>query len=643
MPRQTRSRVASSRRGESSSPGPATAPLPAKTAPEAPARSDSTDIYGISDREVEYQRKAKQTAETEQPAAAGGDGGAKKPSIKTVAARRSTRGRASVTSNVLDTAALQGSKRRRDAAMNELDNLTSTTDDAADSSAAAGSPVVELGRKDHTAMEASSLLGPRARGSLSGMEIMDDEIFGNLDSSFDVTGFDGKDGASTSGARSADTSTFSVSVFRRQPRRRRSSIVGRDDAPIRPSSRAPTTPGLSSTFSMGNFKRRQRQASILMSSAQKASLGLQRSENADETGNNDNDEAVASGGEEESFLPEAEGTPTRPSHGRRSTIHNQEAAEDVEGPSGNEAAIEEDGQRETRSRKRKSTDAHEGEAAKRQAVETEDEEDAVHPSIELDERSSPPSFVDRRHRTPELDSDILAPPQSSSSQDGSPTMWPSLRDLGKKTHRHAPVRARKAEVAMDDAMSDISEPPSLTHSPNIKPGKLPTRHKRQESPKLSTADLEALLPRRRRRPQRDGEGDDFELSDSEQERARLRSKSRAAAKKTTQPLRGNSKANRTNQAEHAPAPAKRSTRRLYGSRHFDKENTAEGDSIEVSAEANSEPLDDTAFEADVTEDMSSSDLAEELKAASRKFKEVDKWELDFEEVVEPSSDLPEGR
>lgn len=634
MARQTRSRVASSRHAEPSSS--AIKPAPAKAAPEAPIRSDSTDIYGVSDREVEYQRKAKQAAAADQSVT---DGAVDQSTI-TMATRRSARGRALVATNNLDTVALQSSKKRRDAAMNKLDNLTSTSNDAADSSAANDSPVAELGRKDHAVMEASSLLGPRARGSLSGMEIMDDEIFGNLGSSFDMTGHDGKGGASTEGIRSADTSTFSVSVFRRPTRRRRSSIIGKDDAPIRPSSRPPTTPGLSSNFSMGNFQRRRRQPSILMSSAQKASLGLQRNRNPDETNDNENDEAVASGGEEESFFPEAEGTPVRPSQGRRSTIHNKEDDEEVEEISDVEVAVEDEVQPETRSRKRKSMDAHESEAAKRQAVEAEEDDEEIHSSIELDERSSPPSFVERRHRTSELDSDILAPPQSSSSQEGSPTMWPSLRDLGKKNHRQAPARARKADLVEDDAMSDISEPPSLTHSPNFKATKPAAKNKRKESPKLSTADLEAWLPRRRRRAPQDYEDDEFGLSDSEQERQRP--KSRAAKKRTTQPLHSNSKVNHTNQSKSTSAPAKRSTRRKYGSRHFDKENTAEGDSIEVTDEA-AEPLDDTAFEADVTEDPPSQDLAEELKAASRKFKEVDKWELDFEEVVEPSSDLPEGR
>lgn len=608
MPRPTRSRVASSRRGETSSVNPTSAPAQANKADETPMRSDSTDIYGVSDRELERQRKTKDNTAS-------------------VGSRRSTRSRATVATTAVDATALETSKKRRDAAMNRLDDLTSTTTDAVDSSEVVGSPVVELGRKD-LGMEASSLLGPRGGDgggvSLSNMEIMDDEIFGNLDSSFDVTQYNDKDRTATSGTRSADTSTFSVGVFRRQTRRRQSSIVGKDDAPIRPSSRGPTTPGLSTTFSLGNFKRRQRQPSILMSSAQKATLGLQQSRAASEEVGNEN--AVESEGEgEESFFPEAEGTPIRPSQGRKSMLQDMEDE------------VEADGQRETRSRKRKSTEAHEVEAAKRQAVEAAEEDEAIHQSIEMDERSSPPSFIERRRTSPELDSDILAPPASSSSREGSPTVWPSLRDLGKKRHRQPPSRARKATPVLEDDMSDVSEPPSLTHSPNIKATKVIAKDKRKESPKFSTADLEALLPRRRHKARQDDKGDEYQLSESEQEQRAPR-----AAKKSGRSLHGTSKADQSNKAKQTAAPAKRPTRRTYGSRAFERENTAEGNSIEVAGRA-STPLDDTAFEADVQDDTSNLDLGNELKAASRKFKEVDKWELDFEEVVEPSSDLPEGR
>ncbi|KAJ4391131.1 hypothetical protein N0V93_004746 [Gnomoniopsis smithogilvyi] len=622
MPRPTRaSRL---RRGAEATPAasntssdpaaPALAPAPATIEKFTIISSDNAeDIYGVSDREVERQR------------------------------------RLSVGSNA-SAVALAAAQRDREAALSRLDNLTSTTGDAMNSS-----DVPELGRKE-MAIE-SSLLGHKglgmessllggARGNLSGMEINDSEIFGNLDSSFDDAGAKETTG-SHSGTRSADTSTFNVSVFRRQPsrRRRQSSIVGKDDAPIRPSSRGPTTPGLGSTLNLGNFRRRQRQPSILLSSAQKANLGLQRSRATSA----ETETAVAVDSDmEESFLPEAEGTPVRLSRGRNSAAGQAEE--------GSEATPDVDVGRETRSKKRKSTESHETEAAKRQAVEREASE-TIHDSVEADmpssplsvhdsEPSSPPSFImrsiQRRRVSQGLDSDILAPPVDSDSEEDGPMMWPSLKDLGKKRHG-GPSRTQKATPALeDDDMSDLSDPPSLTHSPNFKATKPAAKVKRQESPKLSTADLEALLPRRRRKARRDPyDSDNQENSASEQEERPRR----AAKKKPAKPLNGISKTNRTNTTSTAPAsaPAKRTTRRTYGSRSFDEENTIEGDSIEVNEEA-STPLDDTAFEADVNEETTTTlGLPAELKAASKKFKEVDKWELEFEEVVEPSSDLPEGR
>ncbi|KAL1857678.1 hypothetical protein Daus18300_010198 [Diaporthe australafricana] len=616
MPRPTRSRAAASRKADSSSDA-APAPAPRTVRDEAPIQSDSTDnIYGVSDREIERQKKKKAAALSEQSATTTG---------------RSTRSRTSLASNAMDNTALQGSRTRRDAAMSRLDDLTSTTTDARDSSDMVVSPVVEAGR--NAQMEASSLLGPRGRaGDLSGLEINDSEIFGHLDSSFDISGHNDKDDSrgttatatgQQSGTRSADTSTFNVSVFKRQTRRRQSSIVGRDDAPIRPSSRGPTTPGLSSTFSLGNFKRRARQPSILLSSAQKASMSVQRSRAASQASEN----AVESDGEEESFLPEAEGTPVRRSSRRASAA--KDVSKSVEGG--------------TRSRKRKSTESHESEAAERRLMEADEE--AVHQSIEMDERSSPPSLLSH---TPELDDDsVLAPPASSSSSEaGSPMVWPALNMLGKKTRGRAARRSTKTP-ALDDDMSDISEPPSLTHSPNPKATNAGSKGKgkttsRRESPKLSTADLAALLPRRRRKARRDDEGSENEGPGPQQDVYDVSNQPRTSRKRAAQPVSGrSSKADQTNRAKPTPAPAKRSTRRTYGSRRFDKEDMVDGDAVEVGEDA-STPLDETMFDADETE-AAAEELGEELQAASKKFKEVDKWELDYEERVESSSPLPEGR
>ncbi|PSS00986.1 hypothetical protein BD289DRAFT_285690 [Coniella lustricola] len=644
MPRPTRSRVAAARRANAEAWTPSEPTPPAlstsivvadDTPKDAPHSipSDETDIYGISDREIERQRQARQDTVSLAADAT--------VTLRTTT-RRSTRTRTHVQASTAS-AALSTTRARRDEAMARLNDLTSTT-----AASAVTSPVREIGRNGDVVMDASSLLGGgsgirvggggaggRDLHNLSGLEINDSEIFGNLDNSLEDETLDGGErSAVQSGARSADTSAFNVSVFRRQSSRtrgRRRSIVGKDDAPIRPSSRGPTTPGLSSTFSLGNFKRRQRQPSILLSSAQKASVEPKQlrgpSAASGDEGVHGNEHALESD-MEDSFLPEAEGTPIRASRGMRNT-----------GDAINSHQEQSDGGRETRSRKRKSTESHDIEAAKRQAVEQEEEDNTIHQSVEMDEPpSSPPSFIARRRRvTPESDDAILAPPASSSSRETSPSAWPSLSNLGRRQRGRAPSRLKTP--ALDDDTSDLSEPPSLTHSPNYNATKAAPPAKKKESPIFSTADLKAMLPRRRKKAPVDGDDDVEDEENSSVGYEEL--PRRTAKKKTTKPGSGVSKAKELDEAVSLPLLPKRSTRRKYGSRRFERETTLEGESIEAMADE-SMPLDDTAFEADVN-DETTLDLSDELKAASKKFKEVDKWKLDFEEVVEPSSDLPEGR
>lgn len=594
-PAPARSRGAPLRRAE---------PTPAQTTTAPPpVHSDSTDIYGVSDREVERQKTTQK----------GKDANISAPT-EAPAATRSTRSRAPV-SNAQNAKALEDSRKRRDAAMSRLEDITSTTAAGDEESSAA-----ETGRKAAPATTRQS----QRRVEASGMEIMDDEIFGNLDSTMRD-----EDDSTDRVTRSTDTSTFNVSVFKRRPRRQ-SSIVGRDDAPIRPSSRGPNTPGISSTFNLGHFKRRAREPSILMSSAQKERLQLpQPDSDADENAVEDDDDEK--GEEEEAdFLPDAEGTPARPSRGRIS------------------AAMERDGSPEpttkARSRKRKSNESHETEAGKRQAVGPDNE---IHESIEIDVGlSSPPSVLERsRNQTPEADDDILAPP-ASSSVEGSPTAWPSIKALG-KTHTRRPV-AKKTPEPNDDGLSEMSSPPSLTHSPNFPAPKPVAKSKAKgappkELPQVSTADLEALLPRRRNKTRRSDPDDPLAMEDSNDDEIRV-APARAARRKQSRPLGGASTASQAKAKGNAKeTSSEKRARRTYGSRNFsDKENTVEGDSIEVAPD-NVDAEDDTTFSADATPEKTAEQLGEELKQAAKKFKEVDKWELAFEECVESSSPIQEGR
>ncbi|AEO69008.1 uncharacterized protein THITE_43207 [Thermothielavioides terrestris NRRL 8126] len=232
MPRPKRSRVAAARPTKAPSPSAresrqssAAPPAVAKPA-TAQARYPSSDIYDVSDREKE--RIKQRVAEA-----------AKSESRRTSASQR-------LALNSEQAKALAAARSRRDDAMNRLDDLTSTSrpDDT------------ESRAIEHSPGESAANLQPRLSNA-SGLDLDDDPF--NLDDSLADTEHGSEE--TQTGYRSTDTSSFNISLFRRRPRA--SSVAGRDDVPIRPSSRGQNTPSISSTLTFGNFKRRARERSIL--------------------------------------------------------------------------------------------------------------------------------------------------------------------------------------------------------------------------------------------------------------------------------------------------------------------------------------------------------------------------------------------
>ncbi|AEO58131.1 hypothetical protein MYCTH_101406 [Thermothelomyces thermophilus ATCC 42464] len=228
MPRPKRSRVGATR--PTRAPSPAPDGQAAEKAPTvAPAEVPGSDIYDVSDREKERinQRVA-------QAAKAGSHS-------------RRTRASEHLNLNSEQAKALEDSRRRRDDAMDRLDDLTSTSRPNR-----SDSPDIEHSRRE-------SVSEPQRRlTDASGLDL-DDDIFANLDDSLDDTANSFEE--TRTGYRSADTSSINVAMFKRRPRQ--SSVAGRDDAPIRPSSRGQNTPSISTTLNFSNFKRRAREPSIL--------------------------------------------------------------------------------------------------------------------------------------------------------------------------------------------------------------------------------------------------------------------------------------------------------------------------------------------------------------------------------------------
>jgi len=155
--------------------------------------------------------------------------------------------------------------------------------------------------------------------------------------------------------------------------------------------------------------------------------------------------------------------------------------------------------------------------------------------------------------------------------------------------------------------------------------------------KVTTADLASLLPRRRHKQTASNpfdipssDADDGSTLGNEDDELSYTNTRATRSKRSSRPADATSSGTK---GKHVAGTGK-VTRRTYGSRSSDKENQAEEEAAEDTAEA-----EDGNEELPVAEtsQMMLARLGEELKNAAKKFKEVDKWELEFEEDNEPSS------
>ncbi|OTA60428.1 hypothetical protein K449DRAFT_396358 [Hypoxylon sp. EC38] len=603
MPRPKRTRVASTTTravAKTTSPEPLTA--------REQSAEPSSDLYDVSDREKE---KAKQ----------------KRGSIRDTT---STRVRST---NTQQTKALATARQRRDSAMERLENMTSTSNNQAEESNEQSDGSIELGRK------AAGTPQHRRMADMSGLDL-DDSDFDDLNTTFDTAG-------PASAQRSAETSSFSASLFKRRPRA--GSFLSREEGYIRPSSRTgPNTPGVSSTFNIGMFKRRAREPSIL-GTAQKPRP--QRIEPDPEPESEEEDEEEAGG--EDGFAPEAESTPLKRSK-RRSAETKIEVERTPPQPSPSENP-----------RKRKSTEGHERRARSSPFEENGPIESSV-VQQSGSELSSPPStppgrqLSSSRPVTPIMDEEVMAPPMSSGSSPDS-EIWPPLQSLARHRSRR-PVSARRRTPVPNDSISDMSSPPSLTYSPNYRepspPPKQAAKTKRRAAiskaePKVTTADLASLLPRRRRRNARaeddsDDEVDISGLGDDDDELSHLdvrarRHPARPASRAGNSRNQNQNAGTRGRPASRGKAKQARSSSRratiTYG-RTSDKENENHGEEEGSSADDGEGDTLGPTFTGQDDEESSQAMVArvgEELKNAARKFQEVDKWQLDYEEMTQSSS------
>lgn len=589
MPRPTRTRGASKR---------AAAPVGKDTSP-APAPRQEAASRDIDDTSIHEEDT--------------------RPSRRTSGRVKS---RTTSASNPRQAAALESAKVRRAEALDRLENITSTSTIGKSNIGeedTESSIEVEMGRR---AVAATPAHAARLH-DVSGLDL-DDSMFDDLNTTIDTAG-------PASAQRSLDTSTLSVSHFKRRPRA--ASFLSRDDGPLRPSSRAgPNTPGISSTFNIGVFKRRAREPSILGTTQKpRAERPAPRSDigdGSDEEPDHEEEEEEPAGRHE--FSPEAESTPLRRSK-RRSG-----AAEVVQRAAESSSSANQ--------RKRKSTEAHEQRTRSSPFVENsavaaeESEEEPL---------SSPPSLPRmRRQSTPVMDENI-APPESSDSENEA-EVWPPLQSLAKGRSRRPPSALRKTPVRelvhpADD--SDMSSPPSLTYSPNYADPSPPpppaAKQTRAATKPVTTAALTGLLPRRRHK---NAKNDPFGIDASDDEQVDtaglgngddelsyidVRTR-RRPARPLSRPETVNLPSKSIQRKGKAPALAKPA--RTYG-RSSDKENQDEENDVDAEVDT------DAGRDGEASEDSEQlvARVGEELKNAARKFAEVDKWELDFEETIQSSS------
>ncbi|CAK7197921.1 hypothetical protein SEUCBS139899_000571 [Sporothrix eucalyptigena] len=563
-----------------------------------------------------------------------------------------------------------------------------------------------------------------------------DHDLGDLDDDLDA--FDGLDSSPTpaggaSGSANAThtadstSSSFNVGLFRRG-RPRQSSIHSRDDAPIRPSSRSgAATPSFGSTLNLGTFKRRAREPSIL-GHRRDASRHTSRDRDGETSGSEMDNGPYTSDADSTSMTGRMrrgrQASASRASAASRAAqaAHvAQSVADSSMASSSNTTSMLLMARTRTRgatTRKRKSEEGQrEDELPKRRAVEEMEEptttaaaatlvppsDTGVMESVEMPSSSplsTPPRQASlpmsdanrRRYATPGgPDDEIMAPPMSSGSSSASPTMWPSLKGLvnagrrGKATSTMPSIAlSRQTPDLMDDDASDISSPPSLTHSPNYRSrapskakGKAPgTRNAaapKENIAPLTSAALAALLPQRHRRGRsnrRAGDDDDAsdrDEGDNEFERSALlsedddelahgprrdglrrgRSAARAPSATSATALRSISKAPAGNRASatktSSTGKSKRAVRRTYGSRSFSDKENQDSTTVDLDAdESTFTPLPDDAFGDDDTTTQvlpaqKTRYFGEELENAAKKFKEVDRWALEFEVVSRSSS------
>ncbi|KAI6246876.1 hypothetical protein HI914_05038 [Erysiphe necator] len=267
--------------------------------------------------------------------------------------------------------------------------------------------------------------------------------------------------------------------------------------------------------------------------------------------------------------------------------------------------------------------------------------------IEESQKDLLPSVEDRSP-TPQDIRDIMAPPHSSSSILSSPVA--TSRPIKTSNRNLRSLRTRTPSIRIDSD-SEISSPPSLTHSPDLpSPTIIKSRDKKPKPShiSMSTAQLKALLPRRRRRIARDvSEGVDSDneinisgLASDEDELTHLIVGPQVQTRnmKLLKGPQARTSVLRKNPIEISKVNT--STSRTYGSAD---NKVHSGLTKEIEDHHHKLPVENSDNLNNKPQELDKRFIGQELKKAVQKFKEVDNWALEFEDATSSSASPKDAR
>ncbi|KAI9746239.1 MAG: hypothetical protein M1835_002529 [Candelina submexicana] len=395
----------------------------------------------------------------------------------------------------------------------------------------------------------------------------------------------------------------------------------------------------SSVLAIANFKRRPRQPSILRMVQQ----------------DSDNDEDASL----EDFKPEDESTPLNLSKSR-SIVQSDTTPRSRSHTSSS-----------TNPRKRKLAtpelqvprsspplSSPEVEAA------AEEEDDGIDSQPSLPEEPQPVQHRTSREVTPKIWSETMAPPQSSSPLPPLLPAGPSTRHNPNSTKTSKPLSqrkqpSRKVSTAEADDPSEHSSPeaspPSKTPPPKSKAPKTKAKH----HPAPTTASLQTLLPRHRRRAaptefdipsSSDIELDTSALNASDDELTHL-----PATKRKATTMRKPSPKKRAAPTKRAASTLKQKdeaqmtrtyTRRRVVSSDKENNNNYSGPLAEDGGDSSSNTVvgdGGSELTAGSGKGREIDRVDKEMRALAKKFREVDRWQMEFEEITASSSSPVDAR